>query len=180
MCGGRASADEREASEYEVKAAYLYKLLLFIEWPEIEGIPSLAPGAPGTITIGIVGKDVFGAHFAKVEGKFIKTKNKKLVVKRFGSFHGGLDVTACQLLFIASSEEKNLAKILSRVNGKPLLTVSEMSGFLEMGGMVNLTKEKGRIRFEINRTPASVSGLRPSSHLLRNASRVVEIPKLPE
>lgn len=167
-------------AEYEIKAAYLYNFLLFIEWPELEDTPPSGDGSPGTLTIGIVGKDVFGAHFAKVEGKLIKTRNKKLVVKRFGSFHDGLDVTKCQLLFIASSEKRNLEKILSRAKGKPILTVSEMSGFLERGGMVNLTKEKGRIRFEINRTPASVSGLRPSSHLLLCASRVVQIPRLPK
>ncbi len=172
--GAPAAAQKKKVGEYEVKAALLYNFLLFIEWPELEDTPA---GAPATITIGIVGEDLLGKHFVSREGKLIEAKKKKLIVKRLGRFHDGLDLSECQLLFIASSEKKNLEKILSRVEGNPILTVSEVSGFLEKGGMVNLTKKKGRIRVEINRTPVSVSGLRPSSDLLRIASRVVRIPE---
>lgn len=167
-------------SEYEVKAAYLYNFLLFIKWPELEDTPPTDSKTPETITIGIVGKNVFGAHFNKVEGKLLTNKNKKLVIKHFGDFHNKLDVTDCQLLFVASSEKNNLKSILARVNGKPILTVSDITGFLEIGGMINFISVQEGIRFEINQSRARDCGLRPNSHLLQSASRVVREPRLPD
>jgi hypothetical protein len=55
----------------------------------------------------------------------------------------------------------------------PVLTVSEMPGFDELGGMVNFFIEDRRIRFEINPQAAARSGLRISSQLL-NLSRIVD------
>ena len=171
----------RRAKEYEIKAVYLYKFLLFVQWPEvkpadIEKKPASNP-TENVITIGIVGDDPFGESFKEVEGKLIKSKKKRLVIKRFGRFKSRLDLTECDLLFVCSSEKKILHKILEEVRGKPILTVGDTTGFLEAGVMMNLVEVGNKIRWEINRKPAKKAGLKMSSQLLRNALRVVEAPK---
>ncbi len=124
-----------------------------------------------------MGEDPFGESFKEVEGKLIKSKKKRLVIKRFGRFKSRLDLTECDLLFVCASEKKVLHKILAKVRGKPILTVGDTAGFLEAGMMINLVKVGNKIRWEINRGPAKQGGLKISSQLLRNALRVVEAPK---
>lgn len=169
----------RQAKEYEIKAVYLYNFLLFVDWPESKGNSQGNKNKPPkTITIGIIGTDPFGDNFKKVEGKLIKSKNKRLEIKRFGRFRKQRSLGKCDLLFICSSEMKNIDEILAVVKGNAILTVGETSGFLEKGGIINLLEAGSKIRWEINRTPAKRCGLKIRAQLLRNAVRVVEIPKM--
>ena len=181
-----APAIPRQATEYQIKAAYIYNFLLFVQWPEPNIPPTEArpqkPSSPDrrqTITIGIIGKDPFGNAFKDVEGKLIRYKKKKLIIKRYGHYQKNLNFDHCQVLFICSSERKNLRTILTQVKGKPILTIAETPGFLELGGMFRLLEKRKKIHWEINQTPVKLAKLKLNSQLLRNAVRVVQIPKLP-
>ncbi len=183
-----ATKSLRQASEYQIKAVYLYNFLMFTEWPKAEspkkddGHNSKAGGskkAVGTICIGIVGDDPFGDSFADVEGRVIECKGKKFIVKRYGPYRKERDLSECQLLFVSSSEKRNIKRILSRLKKVPVLTVADMDGFIESGGMMNFVRVGKKIRWEINSTPVKLAALKLSSQLLRNAVRIVEIPKLP-
>ncbi|MHC4074831.1 MAG: YfiR family protein [Planctomycetota bacterium] len=184
---------KRQATEYEIKAVYLYNFLLFVHWPDEQSSSTGAGSSRGSaaevksadgrsdseqvLTIGIVGDDPFGDAFAQVEGKLIKSKQKTLIIKRFGRYRKELDLYQCQLLFISPSERDNYKTILESLNGCAMLTVADNKGFLECGGMINLVKIEKKIRWEINQRPVRKAGLRLSSQLLRNAVRVVEIPE---
>lgn len=185
----KAADERRSVPEYQIKAVYLYNFILFTKWPEsrkssrdnqrssnsgFKEDESDFPEKHSIITIGIVGDDPFGAYFEEVEGKHIKLREKIriLFIKRFGPFKKDIDLRQCQLLFISSSEKNNLKEILADVKGTSILTVSDIDGFLEMGGMLNLIKVKGNIRWEINQSPIEQAGLSLSSQLLRNALRV--------
>ena len=178
--GGMALAAERQATEYQIKAVYLYNFLLFTKWPE-DGESDASKDNPGeqqdTIMIGILGDDTFGDSFAEVEGKVIKSHKQKLVIMRLGRYHKRLDLSPCDLLFICESEKDKLAEILSSVGGEPVLTVADSGGFLETGGMINFVQRGKKVRWEINQTPVKRARLQLSSQLLRNAVRVVEIPQ---
>ncbi|MBW8034595.1 MAG: YfiR family protein [Planctomycetes bacterium] len=175
---GRA-ASLKQASEYEIKAVYLYNFLLFTEWPKANDAKNYDNKKPAeTICIGILGDNPFGGVFKEVEGKTIEGKGKKLVIKYFGRYKENKDITDCQVLFISSSEKKNVKHILKRLSGKPILTVADMNKFVESGGMVNFVKAGKKIRWEVNSTPVKLAGLKLSSQLLRNSTRIVEIPKL--
>jgi hypothetical protein len=167
------AAKPKAPAEYQVKAVYLYNFLMFVEWPEEK---SADPN--NSIVIGILGKDPFGKSFDIVNGKIIKSRGKKLQVKRLGVYKKELDLTQCDLLFICSSEKKNLEKITKSLKTKPVLTVADTKGFLQAGGMINLIISGGKVKWEINMTPLSWSKLRPHAQFLRIAKRVVQIPKL--
>lgn len=177
-----AKADSPPSQEYQVKAAFLYNFLQFIDWPEEKLTDNNEP-----ITIGIIGKDPFGNAFEPIKDK--KVKGRAVVIKRFKSF-GELKksgeknqpesdqkikaLTKCHLLFICSSEQKNLREIIDAVKYHSVLTVSEMEGFLESGGIINWFVEEKKIRFEINTAAAARARLKIRSNLLRLAKRIVK------
>jgi hypothetical protein len=77
------------------------------------------------------------------------------------------DLLDCQVLFICRSEEKNLPRILERLRGKPVLTISELPGFNNAGGMIEFKKKTDTVRFGINAAAARDAGLKISSKLLK-------------
>ena len=172
------TASGKQASEYEIKAVYLYNFLLFTEWPKAEDAKNEDKDKHAeTICIGVLGDDPFGNAFKEVEGKTVGGKGKKLVIKYYGRYKASKDITHCQMMFICSSEKKNVKHILRRLSKKPVLTIADMSGFVESGGMVNFVKAGKKIRWEINSTPVKRAGIKLSSQVLRNSTRIVEIPK---
>jgi uncharacterized protein DUF4154 len=144
-------------SEYQVKAAYLFNFLKFVEWPEDAFSDALAP-----FVIGVVGEDPFGNSLPQVViGKTVQGRD--LVIR---VFHAGEDLRSAHILFISASEKKRLPVILSPLRGSSVLTVADMEGFAESGGMIQFVSENNRVRFAINADSARRARLRISSKLL--------------
>lgn len=158
-----APAAPAATPEYQVKAAFLYNFLKFVEWP------GDAAGTPGTISLGILGRDPFGDALDAVHGKV--AKGRKVVVLHFRSLE---EVKGCDLLFICASEKGRLSQTLKLANNSRMLTVADQDGFCEAGGMINLVFVKNRVGFEVNVAAASRSKLRISSQLLKLARNVFE------
>ncbi len=159
----RDYAQTREASEYQIKAAFLYNFAKFVEWP-----PETSGGADDPMAICIVGKDPFG----NILDELIKNKDisrRRLVVRRMNQGQSARD---CQVAFISSSEKPHMRAILEGLKGESVLTVGDMEGFAVLGGMINFTMEQSRVRFEINVEAAERAGLKISSKLL-NLAKIV-------
>ena len=149
--------------EYQVKAAYLYNFLKFVEWPESAFPDPLAP-----IVIGISGDDPFGNSLPQVIiGKTVQGRD--LVIHKY---HSGEDMRGAHILFISPSERKRLPQILSSLRGSSVLTVADIEGFLEAGGMIQFLSENDRVRFAINVDASSRGKLKMSSKLLSLAKVV--------
>lgn len=157
-------AEPSPPREYQVKAAFLYTLLKFVEWPD-----GVAAGASPPLCIAILGQDPFGDDLEAVKGK--SAKGRPVVIKHYRRVE---EVKECDLLFISSSERGRLARILRQLLGSPILTVADQEGFCEAGGMINLITVKNRVAFEINLAAAQRAGLRISSQLLKLARIVVD------
>ena len=160
----RASVLAQDAlPEYQVKAAYLFNFLKFVEWPEDAFPDPLAP-----IVIGISGDDPFGNALAQVIiGKTVQGRD--LVIHKY---HSGEDMRGAHILFIGPSEKKRLPQILSSLRGSSVLTVADTEGFLEEGGMIQFLSENNRVRFAINVDASSRAKLKMSSKLLSLAKVV--------
>jgi hypothetical protein len=162
-------AEQKVAQEYELKAVYLYNFLQFIQWPESQRMLS----KDGAMVIGIVGESPFGSAFEELEATIPKTGKKPIKVIYYGPYREGLNMRNCHILFVSASEKKNFAKIIADLRGSPVLTVADTEGFLSAGGMIELVKAQGKIRWTINRPQADEAGLRFSAQLLSLAVRVV-------
>ena len=151
------------ATEYQVKAAYLFNFGRFVEWP---AAAYASPGAP--FVIGIFGEDPFGALIDDaIRGETLD--GHPLAVRRFRKPE---DVTPCNILFIARSEAPRLEKVLQAVRGQPVLTVTDFDGQEGRAASIVLLNENNRIRMRINVGEARANDLVISSKLLRPAELV--------
>ena len=159
-----ASAQELAAPEYKIKAAYLYNFAKLTDWPE-DAFPD--PDAP--FTVGVLGKDPFAGLLEQtVKDKTIA--GRKIVIVHFQQWS---EVKDCQLLFVCSSAGSPVSMHLKRLSEKPILTVGDIEGFVNQGGIIGLIKRGAEIRFEINREVAKQARLKLSSKLLRLAENVL-------
>jgi len=162
LCSGKGPAQESGPTEYEIKAAYIFNFAKFVEWPTKA---FSQPSSP--IVIGILGENPFHKDLEDtIRDKTVD--DHPLVVKEFPS---PAEPTNCHILFINSSEKARLPQILKDLNGASVLTVGEMDGFTEAGGMINFVREGTKIRFRINNTAATKVKLKISSKLLSIALR---------
>ena len=76
------------------------------------------------------------------------------------------------MIFIRATETKAATRILGEIRGSSTLTVGEAAGFAARGGMINLTREENRLRFEVNINAAAETRLKISSKLLSLAKIV--------
>lgn len=158
---------QAKPSEYEVKAAYLYNFGKFVEWPaKIEE-------GDKTFVICLLGQDPFGpALDATIAGETVR--NKMVVAKRVSRVQ---EATACQILFVSSSEESRLKQILTALDRMSVLTVSDMAQFTDRGGMIQFVTQESHVHFEINLPAAERAGLAVSSELLKVATGVRRNPQ---
>lgn len=152
--------------EYQLKAAFLYNFMLFTEWPQDANAEF-----KDSILIGILGKDPFGDSFNIFEDK--QVNGRRISTKRFTGKESIELLKQCDILFICPNLEGKVDIILEVLNDSPVLTVSEIAGFIESGGMINFITEENKVKFEINISSAERAKITFRSKLLRLATRVI-------
>lgn len=151
------------ATEYQVKAAFLFNFAKFVEWP-----PSSFSDASTPLRICVLGRDPFGQELRDlVSAKTVQ--GRKLEVDPVVNLQ---QARSCHILFIASSE-KTSARILEGLRGASVLTVGDTKGFAGQGVMINFVLENDRVQFEVNPKAAEQAGLKISSKLLSVAKLVL-------
>jgi hypothetical protein len=140
--------------------AFLYNFMKLSEWPtETTG---------NTLTLCVTEDREFGQELDTIDGKPIQ--DKTIAVKRLVL---GDNPNECQLLFLPSEEKPiRLQEWLRLAATKPILTVSDMPGFLDQGGMINLVSEDNRLQFEVNLLLVEKTGITLSSQMLQIARLV--------
>ena len=145
--------------EYEVKAAFLFNFVQFVEWPP----ESLPAGAPFRVCL-------------SGENPFAGVLERTIAGEQAAGRPIQIDVVApdaplatCQILFVPRSQAPRAGTLLRGIGAAPVLTVGESPRFVETGGLVNFVVEGGHVRFDVNADAAASRGLRISSKLLRVA-----------
>jgi YfiR/HmsC-like len=180
-------ADSATDREYRLKAAFLYSFMMFVEGGRFQWkSDDQEPSDPNEhVQIGIIGHAPFGNAFEPLKNK--KIKNRAVTIKWFKGLaelaetdgrrpqqHPQIEaIRQCHLLFICSSEKAHIDILLSPIRTLGMLTVADMPGFLEAGGMVNFVIEDKKVRFEINSAAAKRARLQIRAKLLRLARRVI-------
>jgi TonB family protein len=151
------SAPAQNASEDQVKAAYLFNFAKLAEWPS----NALPPDSP--LVIGVSGGDenFLGALKTVVAGKTIGTHT--LLVNPVKSQE---DMKSCHIVFFRASEKKHTEDAIVGLTQTGVLLVGEDESFLRQGGMINLVKDHGSIRFEVNADALDRSQIHFSSKIL--------------
>jgi YfiR/HmsC-like len=159
----RAVYADLPPTEYQVKAAFLFNFLKFVEWPE-----DSAADPHGKWVIGFVGDSPVGDELTRlVQGKNVLGRD--LQVKKFQAADSP---RACNVLFISESEKKRLPSILAELRGSSVLTVADMDNFIGAGGMIQFVVEDARVRVAIDVGATGRARLKVSSKLL-SLARIV-------
>lgn len=158
-----AADSPRTATEAGVKAAYLYKFATYVEWP-----PATFARADAALTIGIIGADDVAAELVKIKAA-AAASGRSMEVK---VLRAGEAATGVHILFVGRHDTARLARLLGAASALPALTVTESSGGLDSGSIINFVIVDDRIRFEVSLPHAERNGIKVSVRLLNVALRV--------
>jgi hypothetical protein len=151
------------AIERDVKAAFLYKFLGYIEWP-----PASFSRADSPFVIGVIDADDIAEELSRViAGRSVN--NRAVTVRRLTSAE---QITGIHLLFIGRTESAREPQLLRIAQKQPILTVTETDGALAIGSVINFRLIDGRVRFEVSLAAAERNELKLSSRLLSVAVSV--------
>jgi hypothetical protein len=75
-------------------------------------------------------------------------------------------------VYISPSERQRVSAILRELRQQNILTVSDIDGFCEAGGMIGLVPIQNRLGFEINLGAVRQAQLTVSSQLLKLARTI--------
>jgi hypothetical protein len=151
------SAQAQTADEYQVKAAYMYNLAKFVDWPS-DAFDS--PSQP--IVFCVLGQTPLSLALQDaLAGKVVG--QRPLLFRQLSDPKQAGD---CKVLFIGLQEKKRLRQILDQVKSLHVLTVGEDEDFTKDDGIVRFYLDAGRVRLEFNLDATEDAKLRVSSKLL--------------
>ena len=154
---GVSTAAETDSLEFPVKAAYLTKFGIYVEWPA-----NAFASASSALTLCIVGDDPFGATLdAAANGQQIN--GRPLAIKRLKT---AARDAGCHILYAGNLEQPRAAQIIDSLRGANVLTVSDGRNGTTGAGIIHFVIKDNRVRFNIDEDAAVQSGLIISSKLL--------------
>jgi len=149
-----------QPGEYEVKAAFLYNILTFVEWP--------APmKREDTRRVCVLAEPPVLNAFNGLNGQI--AAGRKIEIIRVAP---GENLGPCHALFIGPQAEHNLPRIMKALEGTGVLTIGDTAGFARQGVIINFYLQDKKVRFEINAAAARRAGIEISSKLLKLAGSV--------
>lgn len=151
-----------QTTEMQLKAAFLYRFSQFAEWPAVvysEKNDKFILCTDDT-------SDFFQA-LEIIQGKPVN--HGEMQIRKISSSR---EMNGCHMLYIQTSDSKQLATYLEQGSKYQVLTVSDVNGFAAAGGMIELIKVDNRIHFEINQYAATQAGIKFSAQLLKLAKVV--------
>lgn len=145
-------------TEDQVKAAYLLNFAKAAQWPA-----AVLPDGASPMVIGVSGgdDDFLAVLKAVVAGKVIGTH--PLEARLVSSAE---DMKSCHIVFVRASDKKRNRAVIESVTQAGVLFVGEDESFLGQGGMINLVRDHGSVRFEVNADALDRSQIHFSAKIL--------------
>ncbi len=159
-CGQEAELQQ----EYKIKAAFLLNFPKFIRWPQSSGYTD-----SNSLSVCLLGEDSFGDALSTIDGRMVGKKQVELLY-----LDAPEQATGCDILFVSDSERGQLDTIGRVLQGSPVLTVSDIRGYADSGGIIEFVRKDNRISFRINLKKARQEGFEINSSLLTLASDVIQ------
>ncbi len=152
------AAEYSAVAEYKLKAALIYKLTGFVEWPE-----RINTSDTDKFGICVLGRDDFGNSLDGLEGRVVG--DYPITIKRFAQ--SSSINSECQIVFISESKKAYLTEISKALLQYPILTIGDSENFAEKGGMLQFTEGDKRIGFKVNLVNAKLAGLKIAAPFLK-------------
>lgn len=161
-----SASDPREADKDTsaiVQASYIYNIAKLVEWkdPEMRS---------GNFVIGVIGS-------ANLYQELIKQYSARTIGKQpieVRKLPRAAEVERCHMLFVGRGDLALLPEIYKLMNGKPTLVVTEYTGALDDGAVVNFVKVDNLLKYEMSLVNAQKHGLVVGLTLKNLAHKVEE------
>jgi hypothetical protein len=146
----------QDVTEPALKAAYIYNFAKFTEWPA--GV--LRPSAPFVMCV--LGDPVVGDALERaVKGRTLDGHSLTVALM----LPTGPSQT-CHVLYVSGVTAGQAKQLVAGVRDGPVLTIGDVEGFTEMGGIAQFFFEQGRLHFSVRLESAKRARLEVSSRLL--------------
>lgn len=152
-----AGADIETASEYDLKAAFLYNFSLFVSWPK----------PASTFNFCVYGNNPFDDTL-----EVLASTKSKQTDYRVHYIDQPSHINICQILFISRSESQSIGKLSKSLAKRPVLTVTDLETGDMPQAMINIHQQQDRLSFDINRQALLDAGLNPHAKLLTLAHKI--------
>jgi hypothetical protein len=164
-----AGSDPLSADEYSIKAAFIFNLAKFVDWPSTKFENDNSP-----LILGIAGDGALDKVAAIVKSKSVGSHG--LLVRAVNSPE---EAKACHILFVTRSV-KGAQPLIKASEGSSVLVVGEVDNFLEEGGMIRFYLEANSIRLEINpdaikRGGVTIQGTALSALINKGIARIKKV-----
>ncbi len=138
----------------KAQSLFIYNFSRLIEWP--------ANARSGDFVIGILGSsgEIGTELMAYMKGKKVGTQEIQIKV-----FKTTAEIQACHILFIPFTKTKQIAEVVTALNGKYTLIITEKSGALTEGAAINFVILDDKMKFEIKAENAARYGIKFSAKL---------------
>jgi hypothetical protein len=157
------SVHAKTFNESDVKAAFLYYFLYFISWPDYDVENKSKPlkfcmldASPVTQALELI----------LASPKAVNTAVEHYAISK------PAEAIKCNFVYIGAENSDSVASVIAITRGKPILTVSDIDGFANAGGMIELKRKSNKVKVRINLELLSEHGLKASSKLLNLADIV--------
>lgn len=155
-------------NEYQVKAAFVCKFTLYVEWP-----PRALPEPGGALVIGFVGPDAAADALVRSAAD-MSAQGRPIEVRRLAR---GATVAGLHVLYVAGTHAAPPGgELLAEARHRALLTVTEQSDWPAAQSMINFVVADDKVRFDVSLLAAEAGNLKISARLLGVARRVVGKP----
>ncbi|MCZ6784573.1 MAG: YfiR family protein [Proteobacteria bacterium] len=161
VASSQVFAASRSERAKEIKAGVMRHIVQATEFPE-----GTFSNPDAALIFAVVGRDPFGSVLDKTFGTALY-RGRRIEIRRYPDLES---VMPCHVLFVASSEQRDLEALLELVTGLGVLTLGDTAGFVTRGGMINVQRKGRRIGYEVNLRAAQNEGISFSSKVLALAT----------
>jgi hypothetical protein len=152
----RALASAQDVTEPALKASFIYNFAKFTEWPA-DVVPAAEP-----FVMCVVGDAAVGDALEQaVKGRVVAGHSMAVSIVAPAGPH-----RVCHVLYVSGVTAGQAAQLVARLRDVPVLTISDLEGFTELGGIAQFFFEDGRLRFSVRLESAKRAGLQISSRLV--------------
>jgi hypothetical protein len=153
-----------QATEAEIKAAYLLRFIGFVEWPD-----AAFPGPDAPLRMGVLDADSIATELTSMaRGRLLG--RRPIVPQRLRGEEG---VSGLHALFVGRDSKGRLPGLVASAAGQPLLTIAENGDSPVPGSAITFVVVDGKVRFDVTPRVAEQLHVKISSRLLPVARRVV-------
>ena len=162
----RGSVEGQTVSAPELKAAFLYNLALFAEWPA-DVMPAGIP------VVMCIDNDRSVADALERTSRGRSVQGREVIVRYLDE---GAPVAGCHQLYIGGTDLKRSLAVIRTVKSAGVFTVSTAARFANSGGIAELFLDDDRMRIAVNINALQRARVRLSSRVLELAKIVTDAP----